>query len=301
MSFSSDSLPLEVATLDDAYAACARLARSHYENFPVASWWLPGHLRRAVAVVYAFARCADDFADEPGLEEPARLARLADWRTRLGSGATGHERHPVFWALADVFRQHPLSPEPFEKLITAFEIDVKNKRHATFDDLMFYCAHSANPVGEVLLRLFNGWTEIRGHGSDAVCTALQLANFWQDVTVDTQKNRLYIPQEDLARFHVSEKDVFEGAVSDPMRKLIAFQVERTWTLFDEGRSLLSDAPAGLKKELRLVWLGGTEILRKIEAQGCDVWSGRPTVTKMDWFRLFGKMCLGVPGPVRGRR
>jgi squalene synthase HpnC len=267
MPFSSDSLPLEVATLDDAYAACARLARSHYENFPVASWWLPGHLRRAVAVVYAFARCADDFADEPGLEEPARLARLADWRTRLSSGATGHERHPVFWALADVFRQHPLSPEPFEKLITAFEMDVENMRHATFDDLMFYCAHSANPVGEVLLRLFNGWTEIRGHGSDSICTALQLANFWQDVTVDTQKNRLYIPQEDLARFHVSEKDVFEGAVSDPMRKLIAFQVERTWTLFDEGRSLLSDAPAGLKKSFG--WFGWEEpkFFEKLKPRG----------------------------------
>lgn len=292
MPFSSDTLPSAVGSLPEAYAACQRLTRNHYENFPVASLWLPRSLRPAVSAVYAFARCADDFADEAGMDNPVRLDRLADWRRRLAAGGD-HENHPVFWALSDVFSRQALPRDPFDKLITAFEMDVRKNRHATFDDVLFYCRHSANPVGEIVLRLFNAWTEPRGRWSDAICTALQLANFWQDVTVDALKNRIYIPQDDQRAFGVTEDAVLKGPTSEALKKLMAHEVSRTWDLFNEGRPLLADAPKALRKELGLVWLGGTEILRKIEAQSYDVWSGRPHVSKWDWVRLFGKLLVGV--------
>lgn len=291
MPFSSDTLPSVVGSLEDSYAACQHLTRHHYENFPVASLWLPRSLRPAVSAVYAFARCADDFADELGMDEAARLARLSDWRRRLGAGSD-HGNHPVFWALSDVFSRHALPTGPFDKLITAFEMDVRNNRHQTFDDLLTYCRYSANPVGEIVLRLFDSWTESRGRWSDSICTALQLANFWQDVTVDAKKNRIYIPQSDMAAFGVTEEAVIHGPGSDPLKKLILHLVSRTWPLFYEGRPLLIDSPKSLQKELRLVWGGGTEILCKIEAQKGDVWARRPRVTKWDWVRLFGKMLVG---------
>ncbi|MBK8575048.1 MAG: squalene synthase HpnC [Elusimicrobia bacterium] len=292
MPFSSDTLPSFVGSLSDSYAACQRLTRGHYENFPVASLWLPRSLRPAVSAVYAFARCADDFADEWGMNDPTRLARLADWRRRLIAGPA-HENHPVFWALSDVVARHSLPLTPFDRLITAFEMDVQKNRHKTFDDLLFYCRSSANPVGEIVLRLFGGWTEERGRWSDAICTALQLANFWQDVTVDALKNRIYVPQDDMSKFGVSEVDVLGGPASEALRELILHLVTRTWGFFNEGRPLLDDSPKRLRKELRFVWLGGTEILRKIEGQRFDVWTRRPHVSTWDWVRLFGKMLRGV--------
>lgn len=292
MPFSSDTIPSAVGSLEEAYAACQRLTRGHYENFPVASLWLPRSLRPAVSAVYAFARCADDFADELGMDDPIRLARLADWRRRLAAGSS-HENNPVFWALSDVLARHSLPLTPFDKLITAFEMDVRKNRHKTFDDLLFYCRHSANPVGEIVLRLFGGWTEERGRWSDAICTALQLANFWQDVTVDALKNRIYVPLDEMAAFGVTEEAVLRGPGSDALKKLIGHLSARTWVLFNEGRPLLEDCPKSLRKELKLVWLGGTEILRKIEAQDNDVWSRRPHVSKWDWVLLFGKMLRGI--------
>lgn len=292
MPFSSDTLPRAVGSLEEAYAACRRLTRGHYENFPVASLWLPRSLRPAVSAVYAFARCADDFADELGMDDSTRLARLADWRRRLFAGLA-HENHPVFLALSDVVARHSLPLTPFDKLITAFEMDVRNNRHKTFDDLLFYCRHSANPVGEIVLRLFGGWTEERGRWSDAICTALQLANFWQDVTVDALKNRIYVPLEEMAAFRVTEKAVLKGPSSDPLKQLIRHLAARTGALFQEGRPLLNDCPKKWRNELHLVWLGGTEILRKIEAQEYDVWSRRPRISRWDWVRLVGKWLGGI--------
>ena len=194
--------------------------------------------------------------------------------------------------LSDVVARHSLPFGPFDRLITAFEMDVRENRHKTFDDLLYYCRHSANPVGEIVLRLFGGWTEERGRWSDAICTALQLANFWQDVTVDALKNRIYVPLEDMSRFGVTEREVLQGPASDDLTKMMAHLAGRTWRLFNEGRPLLDDSPKRLRRELRLVWLGGTEILRKIEGQRYDVWSHRPHVSKWDWVRLFGEMLRG---------
>lgn len=218
MPFSSDILPSAVGSLEESYAACQHLTRHHYENFPVASLWLPRSLRPAVSAVYAFARCADDFADEAGWDDATRMARLFDWRRRLYAGPD-HGHHPVFWALSDVLSRYALPKDPFNKLITAFEMDVQINRHPTFDDLIFYCRFSANPVGEIVLRLFGAWTEPRARWSNAICTALQLANFWQDVTVDGLKNRIYIPQNEMAAFGVTEETVIRGPGSPPLKKI----------------------------------------------------------------------------------
>ena len=276
----------------DAYAHCRRLAKSHYENFPVASRWIPAELRDPVAAVYAFARTADDFADEPGPSDAERLALLADWRRRLH--APSPEGHPVFTALADARRRFDLPPDPFDRLITAFERDVSVRRHPTFEDVLVYCRHSANPVGELVLRLHRAWTPERGRWSDAICTALQLANFWQDVSVDALKDRIYFPLEDLRAAGVTENAVLRGPASPALRQLVEQQVRRTWDFFNEGRPLLADAPRGLRRELRLVWLGGTAILQKIERQRFDPWSARPSLSLWDWVRLGVRWWRGEP-------
>ncbi len=286
-SVESISPALPVSTLPGAYDWCRSLARSHYENFPVASRWVPEELRGPVAAVYAFARTADDFADEPGLSDEARLRLLADWRRRLLDAVRGnHGNHPVFWALSDIVARFDLPADPFERLLTAFERDVTIRRFPTFDNVLDYCRHSANPVGELVLRLFRSWTPERGKWSDAVCTALQLANFWQDVSVDVKKGRIYAPLEDLKVLGLSEADYLRGPATVVHRELLAFQVDRTWKLFLEGKPLCDGAPGSLRRELRFVWLGGTRILEKIEARKWDVWSARPALSKWDWLRLL---------------
>lgn len=279
--------PVSVQDLPGAYAWCLRLARTHYENFPVASRWAPAPLRGPIAAVYAFARTADDFADEGDLPPDARLAALADWRRRLQDAAQGrHHAHPVFWAVADILSRFSLPLDPFDRLITAFERDVTIHRFAVFPDVLDYCHHSADPVGELVLRLFGAWTPERGRWSDRICSALQLANFWQDVSVDAKKGRIYAPLADLRTMGVSERDYLKGPFSDAHRELMAFQVDRTWALFHEGRPLCDDAPPALRRELRLVWLGGTRILEKIEARLWDVWSGRPALGLADAARIL---------------
>jgi len=293
------------ASLADAYAACRAMARIHYENFPVASRFLPADKRDPVAAVYAFARTADDFADEsfrieengalalspsgePGPSSEERLRLLADWRARLETCATDHKNHPVFRALADTVRKFSLPLEPFHRLITAFEMDVRQNRHKTFDDLLFYCRHSANPVGELVLRIFGQWTERRGAWSDAICSALQLANFWQDVTVDARKDRLYIPLEDLQAFGLKEQAALRGPATTELREMMSALVDRTWTLFRQGRPLCADVSGALRTELKFAWLGGTRILEKIDGKKWDVWSGRPRLRAWDAPLLMGR-------------
>jgi squalene synthase HpnC len=242
-----------------------------------------------VAAVYAFARGADDFADEFFLPPEERLARLAAWREKLVAGADGHGRHPVFWALSDAVDRLNLPLDPFLRLLTAFEMDVTRSRQACFDDLIFYCRHSANPVGELVLRIFGQWTPERGAWSDAICTGLQLANFWQDVTVDAQKDRLYIPLEDLAREGLSAEDALTGPATPALLRVMARLVNRTWGRFLQGKPLCDDPPPGLGKELRLVWLGGTRILKQIEARRGDVWSARPRLGWKEWMMIFPEL------------
>ncbi|MFQ5509789.1 MAG: squalene synthase HpnC [Leptospirillia bacterium] len=265
------SIPKHLA---GAYAHCQGVARRHYENFPVASVLVPAGLRPHVAAVYAFARRADDFADEAHFSG-CRTARLDAWERQLENALAGRARHPVFRALSHTVAQFSLDPAPLFDLLSAFRQDVRVTRYRAFSELLDYCRRSANPVGRIVLALFGQDSARNVAWSDAICTALQLANFWQDVAVDRDKDRIYLPTEDMARFGVSESDVLEGRVTDGFRELMGFEVARTRNLFNVGRPLCQKVPGRLGYELKAVWLGGMGILDGVEAAGYDVFRARP--------------------------
>jgi len=271
-------------TLESAYAYCARLTRSHYENFPVGSVLVPARLRKHFYSIYAFARTADDFADEAyneGHGEQERLDLLEEWREMLRSAHAGRATHPVFMALADTIAQFELPLNLFEDLLTAFAQDVIVRRYQAFDQVLHYCRLSANPIGRLILLLF-GHTGPQFHSwSDDICTALQLANHWQDVRVDLEKDRIYLPSEDLARFAVTEDDLRAERASDGFRRLMEFEVGRARDLFERGKPVCTSVGGRLGLELRAVWLGGTRILQRIEQNGFDVLVNRPIITTTD--------------------
>lgn len=274
-------------TIAESYAHCRRLTRAHYENFPVASWLIPQRLRQHVCNIYAFARTADDFADE-AQHEGERLDRLRDWRAMLLRCAQGEATHPVFIALRETVRECALPVELLNDLITAFALDCEKRRYKNFAEVMHYCRHSADPVGRLILHLFGYGNEAWMRWSDNICTALQLANFWQDVAVDLGKDRIYIPQDEMARFGVTETVLQARRCTDGLRALMQFQVERTRGLFREGRPLCDTVPhPRLQWELRLTWLGGMAILDKIAANDYDIFR-RPVVGPRDWIRLLWK-------------
>lgn len=258
----------------------------HYENFPVASLLVPPHLRRPIAVIYHFARSADDLADE-GTDPPAaRLAALAAYRAELERIAAGTlPQLPLFADLAQVIRDHKLPLQLFHDLLDAFAQDVVKTRYANYTELLDYCRRSANPVGRLVLHLFGRTESARLQESDAICTALQLINFWQDVAVDWHKQRIYLPQDDMTRFGVTEEDIATGQCHDAWRALMDFEVQRTRAMMLDGAPLASALPGRIGWELRLIVLGGLRILERIEAVGYDVFRHRPMLGKGDWLRL----------------
>ncbi len=278
------TLPVPVS-LQDAFAYCETLTRAHYENFPVGSRLLPKALRPHVCSIYAFARTADDFADEPGMEAPERLQRLDEWGDRLRTCLTEPEG-PIFTALAETIRSRQIPQELLHDLLRAFRMDVTTPRHRTFDDLLAYCRYSAMPVGRLVLQLF-GYHDAERHClSDAICTALQLANFWQDVAIDFSRGRIYLPQEDMERFGVTEDDLANQRVTQSFRALLDCEIDRTGAIFRRGRSLPDRVSGRLKLELRLTYLGGMEILHKIRRNGYDIFQKRPQVTAWNGVRLL---------------
>ena len=245
----------------------------HYENFPVASLLLPARLREPVGVIYRFARGADDIADEGDDPPGVRLEKLRDYRRRLAAPSEA----------ADIIRQHQLPVALFEDLLDAFTQDVTKKRYADFAEVLDYCRRSANPVGRLLLHLFKRTSETELRRSDAICTALQLVNFWQDVEVDYRKDRrVYLPQDEMARFGVSEKQLQQKTADEPWRGLMAFQVERTRKLMLEGAPLGRALPGRIGLEIRATVQGGLRILEKIEAVRYDVFRRRPILRALDW-------------------
>ena len=255
----------------------------HYENFPVASWLLPGHLRQPVAAIYWFARNADDMADEGSFEPAERLFRLGVYRTELrGIAAGASSQDPLFQRLTGVIAEHQLPLALFEDLLDAFTQDVTRTRYANFSDLLNYCQRSANPVGRLLLRLYRAESPQHLSYSDAICTSLQLINHWQDVGIDWRKGRIYLPQEDLARFSVSEAHIAEGRVDQHWHALMQFQVERARRMMLEGSPLGRLLPGRIGMELRMIIAGGLRILEKIEKVGYDVFQHRPVLTATDW-------------------
>jgi phytoene synthase len=267
-----------------AYAECQRLARRHYENFPVASRLLPREKRDALAAIYAFARYADDLADEPGVE--GRLEKLAAWRELLCECFSGEVQHPVFLALRDAGQRFHLSFENFEKLLRAFESDLRVNRHRDFSSLLAYCVCSANPVGRLVLELFGHCEPELFALSDCLCAALQLTNFWQDVALDLERDRIYLPLEDLQRFNYTLDDLHAGRVDERWHELLKLEIARTRRLYEHGKALPERVAPALRAQLRLTWLGGMTVLRKIEAVGYDVFRRRPSLSKLDFVRLY---------------
>lgn len=255
----------------------------------MASVLLPRRLRKHVAVLYAFARIADDFSDEPE-HEGHRKERLLDWRAQLDDCAAGRPaRHPVFAALAKTLRELDLPVQPFDDLLSAFIQDVEKSRYETFDEVLDYCRRSANPVGRIVLMIHGYRDETLFRYSDAICTALQLANFWQDLGKDVrERDRVYIPQEDFRAYGYSEADLRMGLLNDKFRGLMRHEVARARALFDQGRPLPSLLSFPLSLEIRLTWYGGREILKKIRRQGYDTINERPALCKWDWLPLIAR-------------
>jgi phytoene synthase len=272
------------------------LHRDHYENFPVASLLLPAPLREPVAAIYAFARTADDFADEGDLPADERLRLLAGYRAELDRIERGIPTdHPIFRRLAPVIRRHALPLQLFRDLLDAFAQDVVKDRYADYAELLDYCRRSANPVGRLLLHLFGAATAENLKRSDAICTALQLINHWQDVGIDIGKGangRIYLPQDELARFNVSEDALRRRATSADFFRLMQFQVDRARALMLSGASLGRNLPGPhffrIGMEIRAIVAGGLAILDKIEAAGCDVFRRRPVLGALDWPRILLK-------------
>jgi len=259
------------------------MAVDHYENFPVASRLVPARLRPAVVAVYRFARAADDLADEGDAPADTRLAALDTFERALDAIERGETpRLGPFPALAAVMRAHALPMAPFRALLSAFRQDVTTTRYATRDELLDYCARSANPVGRIMLALFevDGADELRA--SDAICTGLQLANFWQDVAIDAAKGRIYLPEEDLVRFGLRAQDVLAGCPGPGWSALMAFETAYTRAHFAAGRPLLASLPLRLRLEIGAVIAGGSRILDRIDAVRGDVFRCRPTLNGVDW-------------------
>jgi len=267
------------------------MPQDHYENFPVASLLLPSRLRRPVAWIYRFARTADDLADE-GDDAPAvRLAQLAVFEAQLaaiGRGATPDD--PLFGPLAGIVREFDLPLAPFHDLLDAFAQDVIKTRYADFHELLDYCRRSANPVGRLLLHLFGRATPDNLAASDSVCSALQLVNFWQDVEIDYAKGRVYLPQDEMHRYGVTERHISERRCDDAWRALIAFQAARARAMLDAGKPLGRRLPGRIGLEIRATVHGGLRILEKLERARCDMFRQRPVLRWFDWPLLFARAC-----------
>ena len=283
--------------LQAAYAACARAAAAHYENFPVASLLMPASMRQHVAAVYAFARSADDFADEGQRSQDERLRLLELWRRRLhghhGAPEAGEPPHAeaVFHALGATVRDLSLPIDLFDDLLSAFRQDVTVTRYDTWQDVFDYCRRSANPVGRLVLRIAGYRDAARDEQSDAICTALQLANFWQDLGRDFSRGRVYVPQAVLRAEGAVEGDLAHAPLSEPWRRVVAACVSRTRELFARGRPLCSSLGGRLRYELRATWLGGMRILERIEASGFDPVAERPVIGPSDLPRLAWRMAV----------
>lgn len=284
-----------------AYAVCLELARSHYENFPVASWLMPKAARPHIAAIYAFARIADDFADEGARSAPERLALLDDWERRLDAAAegrvatTGNAQHDaVFVALAATLQatggDAPTLPglqvrgglhALLADLLSAFRQDVTTTRYETWDDVLDYCRRSANPVGRLLLLVTGHAGPAANTKSDAVCTALQLTNFWQDLATDWSRGRLYVPMEIVRAHGADPADLDRGVLSPAWREVMRDVGGRTRLLFEAGRKVPDHVTGRLKLELRVTWLGGSRILDRLVEADYDVFSRRPTLSRRD--------------------
>ena len=269
--------PAQVAA---AYIWCAKLARSHYENFTIASWLMPRQMRRHVHAIYAYARIADDFADEE-----RSLCRLDEWQHELELAYSGNPRHPVMVALADTAWRYAIPPEPFIDLLTAFRRDVNFQGFETMADLLGYTRYSANPVGRLVLYLFGFADPERQRLSDLICTGLQLANFWQDVAIDLAKGRIYLPRHDMEEYSVAVDDLRDGRVTVGFTNLIRHEILVAREMLLSGAALSTLVGRALRRDILMFAGGGLAILRAIERARYDVFRARPKLTRLDYVKL----------------
>ena len=292
-----DRLPPEYAIPEQAPARaeaqeyCRRLARSHYENFSVATWFLPQRLRQHFFNVYAYCRISDDLGDEVG-DPLASLELLEQWQAELDACYAGNPRHPVFVALQQTVHQFDIPQQPFDDLLKAFRQDQTINRYETFQDLLGYCRYSANPVGHLVLYLCGYRDAERQALSDFTCTALQLANFWQDVSTDYAKGRIYLPVEDLRGYQVTEGDISAAHNTASFCRMMRFEVERARQWFERGWPLAEQVDRELAVDIELFSRGGQEILNAIERQGHAVLGRRPTISKTRKLALLARAGLG---------
>jgi len=284
-------IPETAPTLSQAEAYCERLAKSHYENFSVATWFLPARLRQHFYNVYAYCRISDDLGDEVG-DAQQSLELLNQWEAELNACYAGSSRHPVFVALAATVAQFDIPKHEFSDLLIAFRQDQTVRRFETFDDVLGYCRYSANPVGHLVLYLCGYRDTERQRLSDSTCTALQLANFWQDVAVDYGKGRIYLPLEDLRRFSVTEESIAQRRATPQFINVMKFEVQRAREWFERGLPLIKKVNRELAVDLELFSRGGQEILNAIERQGCDVLSRRPVISKARKLWLVARAAAG---------
>jgi squalene synthase HpnC len=277
-------------SLARAFAYCEALARGHYENFPVASRFVPARLRHHVWSVYAFARSADDFADEARYAG-RRAEALAYWEEQLERAFHGEAEHPVFVALRETIEKCDIPITPLRDMLSAFTMDLSVNRYPTWPMLESYCAHSAHPVGRLVLYIFDYRDPSLHNFSDDICTALQLTNFIQDVGVDLTKDRIYIPEEDRRHFGVDEDMLFRRRMTPQLRDLLRFEVARARALFDRGRPLIDRVGRDLGFELATIWHGGSTILDKIEAVDFDIFRRRPQLNAADKARMMAKAAM----------
>lgn len=285
------AIPEQPPTLAEAQQYCSRLAHSHYENFSVVTWFLPRHLHQHFYNVYAYCRISDDLGDEVGNKQQA-LALLDEWEAELGRCYSGEPRHPVFVALKSTVREFDIPQHEFADLLNAFRQDQVVTRYPRFEDLLGYCRNSANPVGHLVLYLCGYRDAERRRLSDYTCTALQLANFWQDIAVDYGKGRLYLPLEDFARFGVTEAEISERRATPQFLSMMKFEVERAREWFRRGQSLPSKVHRQLALDIDLFSRGGRAILDSIEGQGYDVLKQRPVISRPRKLWLVARAAMG---------
>ena len=262
-----------------------KLARTHYENFPVGSRFIPARYREAVHLVYAFARVADDIADEGTMVRSERIRKLTEWETLLLESLNGTVTDGFFSGLASVIHRYQIPVQYFQDLVSAFKQDTGNPEYQTFDEIIDYCSRSANPVGRIMLKIFNSSDARTEALSDHICTALQLTNFLQDISIDTRRNRFYISAKELTDCGLDRHDLAGRDKKEAMIRLMKSQVERTRQIFGQGKELFPLVHNDLRFELKLIWHGGMRILEKIEALGYDTRHVRPSLTMADTFLI----------------
>lgn len=275
------------------YNKALQFAKSHYENFPVISLFIKKDIQKHIAIIYQFARQADDIADEGIMSQDERITRLNNFEAELKKSLSKNFSGGFWKALNLTIEQYKLDPENFLALLKAFKQDVWKNRYKNFDELLRYCNNSANPIGRLILGLHNIHNPNAQKYSDKICTALQLTNFYQDVSIDIRKNRLYIPEDELANFRVGLDLIEQKQFSEEFKNMLKYQVDRTKRMFEEGKKLLSYLPIRLRIQIILTIKGGQEIIKKIEKQNYNVLENRPALSKIDFIKLFlGSLLFG---------